>query len=100
MGVEPPSVTPAHGRPPMILPALPAEAAPLLAALPPAFTAPTARRLQLLLTAAVLIIGRRTVANLLRTVGGLAAGHPTRYPRVLSAASWSGLPLGCWRCGF
>jgi hypothetical protein len=84
----------------MILPPLPAEAAPLLLALAPAFTAPTAQRFQLLLAAALLTTGRRTVANLLRTAGGLARGHKTSYQRVLSAASWSGLQLGCLLCGF
>lgn len=73
---------------------LPAEAAPLLLALAPAFTAPTFDRFATLLAAAVLTPGRRTVANLLRTLGGLAPGHRTSYQRVLSSASWSGLCLG------
>lgn len=78
----------------MVLSPLPAEAAPLLLALAPTFTTPTFRRLQLLLVAAVLAPGRRTIANLLRTAGDLAEGHPTSYQRVLSAANWSGLQLG------
>ena len=41
--------------------------------------------------AAVLTTGRRTVANLLRTAGGLAVGHPSSYHRVLSQARWHGL---------
>ena len=84
----------------MILPDLPAEAAPLLLALRPAFTRPTWHRFLLLMAAAALTAGRRTVANLLRTAGGLARGHKTSYQRVLSAASWSGLQLGCLLCGF
>ena len=84
----------------MILSALPAEAAPLLLALAPAFTTPTFRRFQLLLVTAVLTPGRRTVANLLRTIGRLAPGHRTTYQRVLSSASWSGLHLGCLLGGF
>jgi hypothetical protein len=84
----------------MILSPLPAEAAPLLLALSPAFTAPTAQRFHLLLLAAILTTGRRTVANLLRTLGGLVRGHRTSYQRVFSAASWSGLQLGCLLCGF
>jgi len=48
-----------------------------------------------LAAAAILTTGRRTVANLLRTVGGLAPGHRTSYQRVLSSAEWSGLALGC-----
>src|SRR5690349_9405937 len=90
----------AKGRPPMILLPLPAETAPLLMALAPAFTAPTFQRVQLLLAAAMLTPGRRTIANLIRTFGDLAPGHITSYQRVLSAASWSGLQLGCMLCGF
>jgi hypothetical protein len=79
---------------------LPPEAAPLLAALAPAFTRPTFRRLVALAAAALLTCGRRTVANLLRTLRGLAPGHRTSYQRVLSAARWSGLRLGCALAGF
>jgi hypothetical protein len=74
---------------------LPAEAQPLLHALAPAFTNPTYHRFATLAAAAILTTGRRTVANLLRTVGRLAPGHPASYRRVLSAAEWSGLELGC-----
>lgn len=51
---------------------LPPEAIPLLTAAAPAFTQPTYRRFATLLIATVLTTGRRTVANLLRTLGGLA----------------------------
>jgi hypothetical protein len=78
---------------------LPDEAAPLLAALAPAFTQPTFPRFVTLLAAALLTTGRRTVANLLRTVGALATGHRTDYQRVLSRAPWSGLALGCALAG-
>jgi hypothetical protein len=74
---------------------LPAEAAPLLAAFAPAFTTPTFARFVTLMAAAVLTTGRRTVANLLRTLGPLAKGHRTDYQRVLSRAPWSGVQLGC-----
>jgi hypothetical protein len=74
---------------------LPDEATPLLLALAPAFTTPTAQRFALLLTAAILTTGRRTIANLLRTLGHLAHGHRTSYQRVLSSAAWSGLRLAC-----
>src|SRR5690349_9371469 len=74
---------------------LPTEAQPLLLALGSAFTSPTFNRFSLLLAAAILTTGRRTVANLLRTLGGLAPGHRTSYQRVLSAARWSGLHLAC-----
>jgi DDE superfamily endonuclease len=74
---------------------LPDEAAPVLAALLPEFTRPTAARFTTLMAAALLTTGRRTVANLLRTLGTLAPGHHTDYQRVMSRASWSGLRLGC-----
>jgi DDE superfamily endonuclease len=79
---------------------LPLEAIPLLSALAPTFTQPTYRRFITLLLAAVLTTGRRTVANLLRTLGGLAPGHRTDYQRVLSRAPWSALKLGCALAGF
>src|SRR5918911_1006821 len=79
----------ARGRPAMILPP---EARPLALALLPALSNPTYHRL-LALAAAILTTGRRTVANLLRTVGGLAPGHRTSYQRALSSARWSGLTL-------
>lgn len=81
-------------------PDLPTEATPLLQALRPAFTRPTWHRFLLLMAAAALATGRRTVANLLRTAGPLADGHTTSYQRVLSAASWSGLRLACLLTGF
>lgn len=74
---------------------LPAEAGPVLAAFAPHFTQPTYARLITLTAASILTTGRRTVANLLRTVGRLAPGHRTSYQRVLSQARWSGLELGC-----
>src|SRR6185437_13576282 len=95
MAVEPTSITPAQGRPSMILSALLAEATPLLAALQPAFTQPTFPRFALLMIAALLTTGRRTIANLLRTLGPLGKGHKTTYQRVFSTASWSGLQLAC-----
>ena len=74
---------------------LPYEAQPLLSALAPAFTMPTFHRFTTLVAAAILTTGRRTIANLLRTLGGLASGHRTSYQRVLSQAQWSGLQLAC-----
>jgi hypothetical protein len=74
---------------------LPTEAQPLLAAFLPHFTHPTYTRLVVLTAAAILTTGRRTVANVLRTVSDLAPGSDASYRRVLSAAEWSGLALGC-----
>src|SRR5262249_8222917 len=44
---------------------------------------------------ALLTTGRRTAANLLRTLRFLAPGHRTSYQRALSSAHWSGLALAC-----
>jgi hypothetical protein len=74
---------------------LPPEAHPLANALVFTFTNPTYQRLSTLLVGALLTTGRRTVANLLRTLRHLAPGHRTSYQRVLSRARWSGLELGC-----
>src|SRR4051812_39103885 len=82
------------------MPTLPPEAAPLLAQFAPCFTQPTSYRFTTLLAAAILTTGRRTVANLLRTLGTLARGHRTTCQRVLSRAPWSGLRLGCALAGF
>jgi hypothetical protein len=79
---------------------LPAEAGSLVLALAPVFTGPTFHRFLTLMAAALLTTGRRTVANLLRTVGALADGHRTSYQRVLSNARWSGLRLACAFCRF
>jgi len=74
---------------------LPTEARPLVAALVFSFTSPTYQRFSTLLVGALLTTGRRTVANLLRTLRHLAPGHRTDYQRVLSRAPWSGIALGC-----
>jgi hypothetical protein len=59
----------------------------------PIFTRPTFRRFLTLVGAAILTVGRRTIANLLRTAGSLAAGAPSSYRRVFSKARWSSLRL-------
>lgn len=74
---------------------LPPEARPLVAAFVFSFTSPTYQRFSTLLVGALVTTGRRTVANLLRTLRHLAPGHRTDYQRVLSRAPWSGLELGC-----
>jgi DDE superfamily endonuclease len=58
-----------------------------------ALTRPTYRRFVLLATAAILTVGSRTVANLLRTLGALAPGHPSSYHRALSHRRWPALRL-------
>jgi len=74
---------------------LPPEAHDLVQVLALHFTSPTYQRASTLLVGALLTTGRRTVANLLRTLRHLAPGHRTDYQRVLSRAPWSGLRLGC-----
>src|SRR5262245_10375186 len=56
----------------------------LLRAFAAAFTRPTYERVVVLLLAAILTTGCRTVLNLLRTAGALAPGHPSSYHRVFS----------------
>lgn len=79
---------------------LPPEARPLALAFLPVFTDPTYHRFLAPTAAAISTTGRRTIANLLRTVGDLAPGHDASYRRVLSAAEWSGSELGCVLTGF
>jgi hypothetical protein len=55
----------------------------------PVFFHPTYQRFLVLLVAAILTTGRRTVSNLLRSVSGLAPGHPSSYHRVFSIRRWS-----------
>lgn len=74
---------------------LPPEAHALVQVLALHFTNPTYQRFATLMVAALVTTGRRTVANLLRTLRHLAPGHHTDYQRVLSRAPWSGLQLGC-----
>ncbi len=59
----------------------------------PSFTQPTFRRFLTLLGSAILAVGRRTVANPLRTAGSLADGASSSYRRVFSQARWSPLRL-------
>jgi DDE superfamily endonuclease/Archaeal putative transposase ISC1217 len=56
--------------------------------LAPALTRPTHQRLVLLALAAILTVGGRTIANLLRTLGALAPGHSSSYHRALSHRRW------------
>jgi hypothetical protein len=74
---------------------LPDESLALLDCFAPVFTRPTYQRFLVLLGAAIITTGRRTVANLLRTAGSLAPGHVSSYRRVFSQARWSMLALAC-----
>src|SRR5262249_946177 len=68
---------------------LPRPARTLCDHLSQAFTQSTALRFSLLLVAALLTVGRHTVANLLRTLGPLVPGDPSSYRRVFSQRRWS-----------
>lgn len=72
---------------------IPSFAQPVLDQFAPVFFQPTYQRFLVLLVAAVLTTGRRTVSNLLRTVGLLAPGDPSSYHRVFSKRRWSTLHL-------
>lgn len=74
---------------------LPPDARPLVHAIMFTFANPTYQRFSALLVGAILTTGRRTVANIVRTLRHLAPGHLTDYQRVLSRAPWSGVALGC-----
>jgi hypothetical protein len=68
---------------------IPACAMPVLTMFRPAFSTPTYHRFCMLVLAAVLTTGRRTVTNLLRTVRGKTSGHMSSYHRVFSQRRWS-----------
>src|SRR5439155_1702301 len=68
---------------------LPGPARALFDTLGDAFHRATALRFGLLLAAALLTVGRHTVANLLRTLGPLVPGDPSSYRRVFSQRRWS-----------
>jgi hypothetical protein len=65
-----------------------------------AFTRPTYERFVVLLLAAILTTGCRTILNMLRTVGDLAPGDPSSYHRVFATRRWSLWRLGHALAGF
>jgi DDE superfamily endonuclease len=68
-------------------------AQPVLSSFAPVFYHPTYQRVLVLLLAAILTTGRRTVSNLLRTAAGLAQGDASSFHRVLSKRRWSSRQL-------
>jgi hypothetical protein len=68
---------------------IPTWAMPVWAMFRPAFATPTSHRFLVLVFAAVLTTGRRTVTNLLRTAREKAPGHMSSYHRVFSQRRWS-----------
>jgi DDE superfamily endonuclease len=67
---------------------LPAPVHTVFEPLAPALSRPTYHRLALLALAAILTVGGRTIADLLRTLGALAHGHSSSYHRTLSHRRW------------
>lgn len=72
---------------------IPSFARPLLDPFAPVFFQPTYQRFLLLTVAAILTTGRRTVSNLLRSVGELSHGDPSSYQHVLSMRHWSTMTM-------
>jgi hypothetical protein len=68
---------------------IPACAMPILSMFRPVFFTPTYHRFLVLVLAAILTTGRRTVTNLRRTVRYQAHGHASSYHRVFSQRRWS-----------
>lgn len=76
-------------RPPLVPQCLLRRLGDLLDAFTGIFTKPTGQRFAVLLVAAILTTGSRTILNVLRTVDTLAGGHASSYHRVLSQRRWS-----------
>src|SRR5215471_7667189 len=72
---------------------LPAPMREILTVFRPYFTAPTWRKLMLLLTGTLLAQGRRTVTAALRYTGHDRAANWSSFPQVLNRAHWSPLAL-------
>ncbi len=76
----------------------------VLAAFGPLFTAPTWRKLMILLTGTLLAHGRRTVAAALRHSGHERETSERSFHHVLNRARWSPLAVNCsspsWRPAF
>src|SRR5579859_4722637 len=65
----------------------------VLAVFRPLFTAPTWRKLMILLTGTLLAKGRRTVAAALRASGNAQAGNFSLFHQVLNRARWPALAV-------
>ena len=72
---------------------VPACTIPVLSMFQPAFSTPTYHRFLVLVLAAILTTGRRTISNLIRTVRYKAPGHVSSYHRVVSRRRWSSWAL-------
>jgi hypothetical protein len=72
---------------------LPKQVHTILDPLESAFSRPTHRRFLVLGVVAILTLGGRTIANLLRCLGALTPGHSSSYHRVFSHRRWSSWKL-------
>src|SRR5436309_12042285 len=72
---------------------LPTPIIEVLAVFRPLFTAPTWRKLMMLLTGTLLAHGRRTVAAALRASGNSMAANWSSFHQVLNRARWSPLAV-------
>jgi hypothetical protein len=88
-----PKARQARNQSPRIHHQLPKQVRAVFDPLEPAFTRPTHHRFVLLALAAILTLGGRTIANLLRVLGVLAPGHQSSYHRVFSRDRWSSWTL-------
>src|SRR4051812_11931089 len=73
---------------------LPAFSSDVLNAFSPAFTKPSYNRFLVLLLGAILTSGRRTINNILRTIGSKAVGDPSSFRYLMSARRWHCFILG------
>lgn len=73
---------------------LPGCAEAILMAFGPGFSQPTFQRMLVLVVGAILARGRRTVTNMVWTMGELAFGDCSAYHRVFSRAPWNCRLLG------
>src|SRR5262245_5146483 len=73
------------------MPTLPAELLPLIVEFAPLFSKPVWEHAKVLLTGAILALGKRTVTACLRVMGKSQEVHFQNYHRVLNRARWSAL---------
>jgi hypothetical protein len=83
-----------------LMTAIPPEVQTLFQRFSPAFTCATFQRWRVIALGAILTVGRRTVSNILRTVGTLAPGHPSSYHRIFSKRRGSLWTLGRTLAGY
>jgi hypothetical protein len=77
---------------------LPPEAGESLQSQSTTFARPTFPSFDILLGAAILSVGRPTIANLLRTAAPLDTGHLNTFQRVFPSSSRSAMRLACGNC--